>query len=181
VFLVGQMVPVVIDVAEILGEFLPFGAAVNLLIALLGSVVVLVLLCFFAGLALLTGPGAALRHRVDGLLERIVPLYGAARRLAERVTGKEGDDFLPVSVDLTGTGTLSLGFLIENIPGGRCTVFIPMAPMAAFGNVMIVARERVERLDSTVPETAGVISEWGVGSARLFGREGGETSSEDAG
>ena len=168
VFLVTSVVPVVIEVAAVLERFLPFGAFWNLLIATVGSALILLAICFFTGLALLTGPGDALRRKVNGLLERIIPLYGAARRLAERMTGTDGDDFLPVTVDLSGAGALSLGFLIENVPGDRCAVFIPMAPMPAMGNVVIVDRARVERIHAPMPEAFGVISEWGVGSGKLL-------------
>ena len=146
----------------LLEQFLPFGAITNLLIALVGGVLVLVLICFLAGVALLTGPGDALRQRLDSLLGRIIPLYGAARKLTERVTGTAGEDFVPVAVDLHRTGAVVLGLLVENVPGDRCAVFVGM------GNVFLVDREQVEFVEAPMSEVFGVISEWGVGSARVF-------------
>jgi uncharacterized membrane protein len=166
--LAATVVPIVIDVAEVLGEFLPFGSMANLLIAAIGGLLLLILICFLAGLALLTGPGDRLRQRVDSLLERVIPLYGAARRLAERVTGTEGDDFVPVTVDLHGTGARSLGLLIEKVPGGRCAVFIPTAPTAVLGSVFVVDQSRLERINAPMTQVFGTISEWGVGTAKLF-------------
>jgi uncharacterized membrane protein len=162
------VVPIVMDVADVLEQFLPFGAITNLLIALVGGVLVLVLICFLAGVALLTGPGDALRQRLDSLLGRIIPLYGAARKLTERVTGTAGEDFVPVAVDLHRTGAVVLGLLVENVPGDRCAVFVPMAPAVGMGNVFLVDREQVELVEAPMSEVFGVISEWGVGSARVF-------------
>jgi uncharacterized membrane protein len=173
--LVASMIPLVIEVASVLDEILPFSTTVNLLLALVGGVVLLVLICFLAGLALLTGPGDALRRRVDGVLERLVPFYGAARKLAERMTGTAGEDFVPVAIDLHGSGARSLGVLIENLSDGRCTVFVPIAPTAAFGNVYVVERHQIERINAGVSEVFGAISEWGVGSSRLFKAGSGES------
>jgi len=166
--LIAAVVPIVLDVAEVLGELLPFDPVTNMMIALIGGILVLVAICFFAGLALLTGPGDALRQRIDRILERVIPLYGAARRLAERVTGTEGENFWPATVDLHGSGALALGVLVERVPGDRCAVFVPMAPAAAFGNVYVVPMDQVERIDAPMSEAFGAITEWGVGASKLF-------------
>jgi len=166
--IVAGVVPVVIDVAKVLGEFLPFNPVTNLLIALVGAIVLLVLLCFLAGLAVMTGPGEALRRRVDRLLEGVVPLYGAARKLAERVTGTEGEDFHPVAVDLYGSDARALGVLVERVPGDRCAVFVPLSPTAAVGSVYVLPASRVELMDTPLPEVFGVIGEWGVGASKLY-------------
>ncbi|MCP3960600.1 MAG: DUF502 domain-containing protein [bacterium] len=177
VAMVASVAPVLVEIAGVLGEFLPFGPLTNMLIAALGGLALLVAICFLAGLALLSGPGDALRRRVDQLFEKIIPLYGAARRLAERVTGAEGEDFWPVAVDLHGSGARSLGVLVEripaeggerNAPGERCAVFVPLAPTAAFGNVYIVPAGQVERIEAPLPDVLGAVTEWGVGAARLF-------------
>jgi len=166
--IIAAVVPVVIDVAKVLGEFLPFDPVTNLLLALTGAIVLLVVICFVAGLAVMTGPGEALRRRVDRLLERAVPLYGAARKLAERVTGAEGEDFHPVAVDLYGSDTRTLGVLVERVPGDRCAVFVPLSPTAAVGSVYVLPASRVELMDATLPEAFGVIGEWGVGASKLY-------------
>ena len=96
-------------------------------------------------------------------------MYNAIANLAQRFAGVEGSQFTPVEVDLYDSASRVIGFLVETLPDGRCAVFVPSAPMATVGNVYLVPREKVVRLDATMADTVSVVTQWGVDAETLFG------------
>src|SRR5512136_2596300 len=85
------------------------------------AVVVLIFVCFVAGLLLRTGPGLRTKNAVElNVLDRI-PGYGLIRGLAARVAGKkEGETF---AVALVGfEDALVPAFVIETHDDGAFTV-----------------------------------------------------------
>ncbi|MCP5055856.1 MAG: DUF502 domain-containing protein [bacterium] len=167
-FLVASALPVLIGLAELLEGVLPFGPVTNILIAGLATILAVVALCFAVGALLGTRPGDAVKRAVDRFLEGSIPLYGAARKLAERVTGTHGEEFSAVEIDLHGSGTSVLGLFVESLSDERCAVFVPMAPTAAVGQVYVVPRDRVTFLEVPLQEAIGVLTEWGVGASKLY-------------
>jgi len=79
-FILWSILSVIIEVVAATEGVLRFSPFVNALIVFLASVVALIVLCFLAGLALRTALGNTIRDRVDGLLERFVPLWSPRHR-----------------------------------------------------------------------------------------------------
>jgi len=167
-FLVAAVAPALMAAAEMLDAVLPFGPVANLLLAALAAIAAVFLFCLAIGAVLGTGPGEALKRALNDFLERAIPLVGAARKLAERVTGTHGEEFSAVEIDLHDSPARVLGLFVEGLPEERCTVFVPMTPTAAVGQVYIVPRDRVRFLDVPMQEAVGVLTEWGVGASKLY-------------
>ncbi len=140
----------------------------------------LVGLCFVTGLAVQTRVGAALRGWFGRNVASRIPMYKAITSLTERFAGVDGDDFVPVEVDLYQSAARTLGFLVEKLPDGRCTVFLPSAPVATVGNIVIVPEESVTRIDATVSQAVSALTQWGVESTLLYERSGAGTKKPDA-
>lgn len=130
----------------------------------------LVGLCFFTGLVVQTRIGAALRAWFGRNVAGRIPMYKAITSLTERFAGVDGDDFVPVEVDLYQSTARTLGFLVEKLPDGRCTVFLPSAPVATIGNIVIVPEAQLTRLDASVSQAISAVTQWGVESALLYDR-----------
>jgi len=71
-------------------------------------------------------------------------------------------------VDLYGSSARALGFLIEQLPDGRCAVYIPHAPVATIGNIYVVDLGAIRTLGASVTDTVSAISQWGVDTRLLY-------------
>ena len=128
----------------------------------------LIALCFFTGLVVRTRLGEALKGWFGRNVAPKIPLYRALSNLTKRVAGVEGHEFAPVEIDLYGSSSRALGFLVERIGEDRCAVFVPTAPVATVGNVFVVDRERVTFLEASVSDAVSIITQWGVDANDLY-------------
>jgi len=180
-FVLWTILSVVLEVLDVVKDVLPFAPWLNALIIGLAALAILIALCFLAGLALRTAFGRRAKDWVEHLLERVIPLYGMAKRLTARfMGGSETAHFTPAEIDLYGSGTTVLGWVVEELPGPRMAVFVPMTPVATFGQIHVLSPDRVRALDIPIPEIMGPISEWGAGLDRIYSKKpsrgGGEKS-----
>jgi len=130
------------------------------------AVVILIFVCFVAGLLLRTGPGMRTKNAVElNLLDRI-PGYALIRGLAARAAGrKEGDTFAVALVEIEDA--LVPAFVIETHDDGAFTVFVPSVPTPVAGAIYILPKERVHLVDVPFAKALTVISKWGVGARDL--------------
>jgi uncharacterized membrane protein len=132
------------------------------------AIAALIGICFVTGLTVQTKAGAAIRNWLNSKVGRRIPMYNAISALTRRFAGLEGNEFAPVEIDLYDSSARAIGFLIEDLPDDRCAVFVPSAPIATVGNVYVVARHKVNKLDASVADTLTAISQWGVDSKQLY-------------
>jgi uncharacterized membrane protein len=130
------------------------------------AVLILIAVCFLAGLAVRTGPGLRAKNALErNLLERI-PGYGLLRGLASRVTGTSEDSTFAVAL-VEIEEALVPAFIVEELKDGSFTVFVPSVPTPAAGSVYILPPDRVHRVDVPFTTAVAVISKWGAGSGAL--------------
>jgi uncharacterized membrane protein len=154
----GSLVGLVRPVAKLLPDWLP----AEQLIAL-----VLVLgLCLVVGIVLATSAGRAARERIEhSLLERI-PGYGLIRSLSQQVAGQgQGTTWTPALAEIEDA--LVPAFVIEELPDGRYTIFVPSVPTPLAGAVYILERSRVHPIDVPFTQAIKVVSRWGQGGGEL--------------
>ena len=127
------------------------------------SFLVVLLLCFFVGLALRTRPGRAARAQVEkSVLERI-PGYTVVRGLTQQVAGTSGENaWKPALVEIEEA--LVPAFIIEEHDDGRFTVFVPSVPTPFAGAVYILTPERVHPVDIPFTQAIQSIGKWGSGA-----------------
>ncbi len=145
-----------------IAHHLPFATDV----AGLWAIIFLILFCFLAGLLVRTELGKWMTSSIDRRLANIIPLWGVIRGAQNVLTG-EGEGQIKPALLKTDDG-YNPAFVIEEIAGGRCTVFLPEAPNPMAGPVMIVDRDRVQLLDTGVARLARCVSHWGVGAGELM-------------
>jgi uncharacterized membrane protein len=136
-------------------------------VVLLASLFLLAL-CFVTGLLVRTRLGQAVKLWFNNSLAPRIPMLRGISNLTKAFAGLEDQQFVPVEVDLYGTGVTALGFLIEELPDGRRAVFVPGSPVITVGNVVIVPAERITPLPATLGETVGVITQWGIDASSLL-------------
>ncbi len=156
-------------ISGLLGFFAPVAATVPVSVHWRGLVAggIVVGVCFVAGLVVRTGPGLRAKNAFEAAVLEKIPGYSLIRGLAGRVTGTQTDSTFAVAlVELEDA--LVPAFIVEELPDGNFTVFVPSVPTPAAGAIYILPASRVHPVD--VPFTTGlsVISRWGQGAGDLL-------------
>jgi uncharacterized membrane protein len=137
-------------------------AAAEYVLALLG----VVLICFALGVAVRTKLGRAARDRIESSILHKIPGYTVVRGLTQQLAGQGHETaWKPALVEMGSS--LQCAFIIEEIPDGRYTVFVPTAPSPVRGAVHVVRRERVHPVDVSFAQTFQALSRWGGGVSAL--------------
>jgi uncharacterized membrane protein len=141
---------------------IPAGVEYRRIVAFL----LLVAVCFVAGLAVRTGPGLRAKNALERTLLERIPGYTLLRDLTARVTGRAEDDtFAPALVEIEEA--LVPAFIVEELEDGRFTVFVPSVPTPAAGALYVLPPERVHRVAVPLTTAVAVISKWGAGTGQL--------------
>jgi uncharacterized membrane protein len=145
-------------IAVLVPDWLPAEGLLSLLLVLA--------LCFFVGMAVRTRSGRAVRERMEMVFFERLPGYGLLRSLTQRLAGdSEGRTWQPALVEIEDA--LVPGFVIEELDDGRLTVFVPSVPTPLAGAVYVLHRERVHLLDIPFTQAIKTVSRWGAGSKDL--------------
>jgi len=147
---------------------LPFPPVVNAVIFIALNILAVFILCLFVGILLTSRLGKKFAHFVEHGIADKIPLLGLVRNLTMSVTGSGKSELKPVEVDLQGTGTCMLGFLMETLPDGRYVVFVPSAPAMTLGQVYIVPPERVKLLGAPLTAIVNAVTQWGTGAGDIY-------------
>lgn len=130
------------------------------------ALLIVVTVCFVAGLVVRTGPGLRAKNVLDRYLLERIPGYTLIRGLAGRLTGREeGETFAVAMVEIEDA--LVPAFIVEEHADGRYTVFVPSVPTPAAGTVYVLDRARVHLVDVPFTQGVAVISKWGTGASEL--------------
>jgi uncharacterized membrane protein len=133
------------------------------------AALLLVFIGFAAGLVASTRAGREVQTTAENLILRKLPGYTLMKSVAHGTLGV--GDGSGVSVVLaTIDDAWLLAFLIEELPDGMRTVFVPSAPTPAAGNIYFMREDQIRRLDVSVAAAIKCIMELGVGSGELLAK-----------
>ena len=167
VAIIGKALEITYKVAAPLAGLLAIDSIGGLARVQLLALVILVLICFLAGLAAKTVlAGKFMRFLEKNVLEKI-PAYTLLKSKAESVLRPE---------DIEGMSPIlgrfddswQLAFEIERFAGGKVVVFLPGAPDPWSGSVSVITEDRVTRLDLTVASAADIMKRLGKGSSGVL-------------
>ncbi len=127
------------------------------------SVLALLMLCFFVGLALRTGLGRWIQQTLESNLLSRIPGYTQLRDLALQVAGDTQQKAWKPALVQFDDGLVQ-AFLVEECDEHLVTVFVPAIPSILTGDVFIMDRKRVHMLDISFATAIKSISHWGAGS-----------------
>jgi uncharacterized membrane protein len=149
-------------IARLLPEYRFLGVLTEDLVTILAIVLVFLIAGLFVG----TGQGRLLSNRLErGVLYR-VPGYLLVRGAAGGFPGLQSDHPVLPALVATEDGW-AFALLIERLPTGFCTVFLPDSPTPTSGAVRIVEASRVHLLDSPMLSLLGCLTRSGVGGGDL--------------
>jgi len=130
------------------------------------AVLIVVAVCFVAGLLVRTGPVARGVSTLERNLLEKIPGYSLLRGFASRIGGREdAATFEPALVEIEDA--LAPAMIIERLPDGRFTVLVPSVPTPAAGALYVLPADRVHPVDVPLHKLLKVYSKWGEGMAEL--------------
>ena len=130
------------------------------------AALVIITICFIAGLIVRTGPGLRAKKAFEGAVLERLPGYTLLRGLAGRFTGR-GDEptFAPALDEIEEA--LVPALIIEKLDDGSFTVLVPSVPTPMAGALYILPPERVHPVDVPFTATLKVFSKWGTGAGEF--------------
>jgi len=125
--------------------------------------VVLVLLCYLAGLVSQSRAARGVTTWLESTVLRHIPGYVYVKGMGESIVGVEGGTtYQPVLARIEDSW--QLGFIVETIEAGQYAVYVPGAPSPWSGAVYFMAEDRIRKLDMRVADVQGCLKRLGVGS-----------------
>ena len=170
--LLGQVVQIVLVVAEILGEWIPVDTVEGWTLLVLLALVFLVSLCFVAGLAARRSFAKRFSKKIEDKLTMFFPRYAIIK---EQMAGSlGGDDIKPQlkPVIVTFDDSSRIAFEVDRTDDGRLAVYLPGAPDTWSGHVAYLKAEQVEPLEIEFSEAMATFEKLGRESAKALATRG---------
>lgn len=167
--ILGKAIKIMHLVAKPIERFLPLESFAGVAIVDILSVLVIVVLCFFAGLAARSNPGKMVFRIADDTLMALIPGYALMKERLFTHLSQGRDETMLQPVLVTFDDHRLIAFEIER-NDVSAVVFMPGSPDPWSGSSVVVELARVEKLDI---EKNKVIFEtfknMGLGSLKLIG------------
>jgi len=163
---IGLLIGLLAPVAHLLPGGRWFGIAAVEIAAVAVLLLALVVLGAFARSAL----GRRVAETLEDVVLSKVPGYSIVKSIAADLGGSEREtDLRPALVSFDDNTVL--GFIVEeSVAADLLTVFLPGAPSAGSGNVVLVPRERVQELDVPTGSAMRSMKQRGLGLQQLTQR-----------
>ena len=95
------------------------------------------------------------------------PPYSVLKSLSTRLSGGE-DGTLQPALMTVASDTRMLVAIVEELPGGEVTVFVPMAPTPGLGFLQIVSPSKLDKLECSMSDALGWPLNWGTGTQAIL-------------
>lgn len=166
--LIGQVVPIVMTVAEMLGEWIPVKSAGGIALLIILSIVVILFLCFLAGLSARRSIGKKFSETIEKNLIILFPRYAI---LKDQMAGTIGGDDIkpkmkPVIVKYNDMSRIA--FEIERSESEQVTIYLPGSPDPWSGSVAYFSVDRVIPVPLEFPDAVGICEQLGRNSSTLL-------------
>jgi len=150
-----------------LSTMLPIDSIGHVAVVDILALIIILMICFMAGLAAKT----KFARKQIGLLESRVlskfPAYDFLKsKMSAVLQSEEVEGMKPVLVRFDDSWQIA--FEVENLPGGTSSVFLPGAPDPWSGSVCFVTEDRIQSIESTLPDIIRTLKGLGKGSSEQF-------------
>jgi uncharacterized membrane protein len=164
----GYVYNVVLVIYEPLKEYLPVSSVGSTMLLFLIAVGILVMLCFFCGLAARRAIARKFSQTVEKHLVMVFPKYAIYKDiLAGNVGGDaHGPSLIPVTIHFDDA--IRIGYEAGRTERGLVIVYMPGSPDPWMGSVVLVEPGRIQSLDVDFNETAAICERLGRASGQLL-------------
>jgi uncharacterized membrane protein len=153
-------------ISQPVARLLPQDRLFGILAEDLISMVAILLVFLIAGLFVGTRPGRLLSDRLEQTVLYRVPGYLLVRGAVGSFPGLSRDSRPEPALLETDEGW-AFALLVERLPEGLCTVFLPDSPTPTTGSVRIIENSRVRPLDAPMLSLLACLTRSGTGAGRL--------------
>ena len=166
--LMGQLIPIVSAIATALHDVLPLKTPGGIALLIAIAILIVVLLCFLAGVFARRSIGQRIGKWFEKNIGLMFPRYTIIKeQMRGSIGGQElKPDMQPVLVRLHDCHRV--GFEIERPSDKLVTVYLPGAPDAWSGMVILVEPSQLQPLNSEFWDTVLVFGELGRGSTAIL-------------
>ncbi len=167
--LIGQVVPMVLSIAESLGQVLPVKTPGGIAVLVLLAIAILLTLCFVAGLIARRSFGLRISEAFEKKLVLFFPRYAILKdQMADTIGGDQTKPQMkPVLIKFDQC--MRIGFETERSEDAQLVaVYLPGSPDPWAGKVALVSIDRVEPLNAEFGVAAATCEQLGRGSAKLL-------------
>lgn len=145
----------------------PKGKVLGLAIEEIVAILIIIIICFAAGLIAKTTYAQKLILRLENGILSFVPGYSFMKKMNENIMGFESNEDLKVILVPTDAGW-QFAFLIEHIDENNVSVFIPDAPNPWSGSVCFVDKKNIKEVEISQKKALACIRKLGYGSKDLL-------------
>ncbi len=167
ILVVGKALSLMMAVAEPMAEFIPIDSLGGVAMANIIAALLILVLCFLAGLLARIGPAKRFARGVEDSILQKIPGYSLVKGITTSLSAEDADE---MHVALVTLGySKRLGVEIERIANEQVVVYFPGAPNAWSGEVHVVKKDQVERLDCPLTTFIDHAERIGRGSGAYLG------------
>lgn len=153
-------------VAAPLDKLFPLERIGGVAIANLLAILLILVVCFLAGLVARGGLASKQVKRLDEAMIDIVPGYAVIKSMLAGVAGDGTQHALLKAVLVRFDDYDQIAFEVE-VSEDKCTIFLPDAPSARSGSTLILDADRVTYLKVTPHKVAKLMRSLGRGSLQV--------------
>ncbi len=159
---------IMLKVAQPLNDMIPMDKIGSVAIADIIVIMLILLICFIAGLLASRDFFKKIRHDAEQKILLKIPGYAFVKGITNSMKSSEeaSEHFLPVLVRFDDCE--QLGYEIERVVSGKVVVYLPGSPNPWSGVTIYMDADRIKSIDISVPESLTIIKQLGFQSSRLF-------------
>jgi uncharacterized membrane protein len=130
------------------------------------EIIVVVAVCFLAGLLVRTRPGRWFGKLIERYVFDRVPGYALTKGLTGMsVGGSAAQEMIPALVEMEEG--LVPALIMERHDDGYVTVFVPSPPVPTVGQAYVFESSKAHPVDVSLPKFIACITKWGIGAQEL--------------
>ncbi|WP_254509291.1 DUF502 domain-containing protein [Anatilimnocola floriformis] len=133
------------------------------------AILVVVLVCFLAGLLARTAVSQWFVGSLEQVILTFVPGYGLMKSMGQGWVGIRGEEpHQPVLVQFDDSA--QIGFLMDTLADGRQVIFVPDVPTPWSGTLVLMAAERISPLPFSTKQAIDCLRQLGANSSKLLSK-----------
>lgn len=161
--IIGKAIELTNKLAAPVSALIPVDSIGNIAVANLLALVIVLLICFLAGLA---AKSTLARKSIGALESRAlskIPVYGLLKSKIDAIVQPEkAEGMKPVLARFDDSWQIA--FEVERIQGGVVAIYLPGAPDPWSGSVCFVTEDRIQPIELTLPPVLRILKGIGKGS-----------------
>lgn len=170
VLIIGKVLDIFRKLVAPIADKIPIEAIGGITISRIIALLILLLVCFIAGLFAKDKYASKLKIWIEAKVLSNIPGYSLLKGMTESAVGMDSENLRDVVlVDIEEVW--QIGFLMDKIDDELCSVYIPGAPNPMSGDVFFVKNERLKILDLPALSAMKIYKKLGLDAREILNGE----------